>query len=157
MSIRAFIPSSDAANDDALGPLKGRIAPTLIVELLTPSVFGHGFGAFTGLRFENWPDPPPLAAPAAPLSSATGPTVSTTATSKATRRMTIVPPLPLVRGGEYSPWGGRPSGRCHRGESLDQQGALHLTGGRGARQRLDELDAARLLEPGQPALAVGAE
>ena len=158
MSIRAFIPSSDAANDDALGPLKGRIAPTLIVELLTPSVFGHGFGAFTGLRFENWPDPPPLAAPAAPLSSATGPTVSTTATSKATRRMTIVPPLPTgqSRGVFTLGWPPVQVGATAVSRSTSRvRWTCPVAGVRG--NASTSSTRRRLLEPGEPPLAVGAE
>src|ERR1700683_5490284 len=72
MSILAFTPSSEATNDEALGPVNGRISPTLIVLLLTPSELGHELAALTRLRFENCPEPPPLAAPAAPPSRLSG-------------------------------------------------------------------------------------
>src|SRR5713226_622242 len=58
-SKRARIPFSESENDGALGPLWGRIAPTLISVALTPGSFVHELGALTRFGFWYWPEPPP--------------------------------------------------------------------------------------------------
>src|SRR6478735_7469325 len=48
-------------------------------------------------------------------------------------------------------------GSAPGGDALDEERALDLTRGGGAWERVDELEAARLLERGEPIRAVGAQ